>query len=83
MDFRIAYLESARAEFARYRNPGRKALDALSLVQAVNRQISHYAYHIGQIVLLAKQFRGAEWVTLSVAKGKSAEYSQGDYTKPQ
>lgn len=53
-----------------------------SLVQAINRQISHYAYHVGQIVILAKQFRGPEWASLSLPKGKSRELTQGNYTKP-
>ncbi len=56
--------------------------EAHSLLQAINRQISHYAYHVGQLVLLAKQFRGSSWVTLSVAKGQSA-HARGDYTRPQ
>jgi hypothetical protein len=56
--------------------------EPLSLVQAINRQVSHYAYHVGQIVILAKQFRGAEWASLSLPKGKSREHTQGNYTKP-
>lgn len=44
-----------------------------SVLQAINRQVAHYAYHIGQIVFLAKHWKGAEWKTLSIAKGKSAE----------
>ena len=44
-----------------------------SVLQAINRQVAHYSYHIGQIVLLAKHWKGAEWRTLSVPKGKSAE----------
>lgn len=44
-----------------------------SVLQAINRQVAHYSYHIGQIVLLAKHWKGAEWKTLSVPKGKSAE----------
>lgn len=39
-----------------------------SVLQAVNRQVTHYAYHVGQIVLLAKHFRGSEWVSLSIPK---------------
>lgn len=46
-----------------------------TVVQAVNRQISHYAYHAGQIVLLARHFAGAKWTTLSVAKGASAAFN--------
>ena len=47
-----------------------------SVVEAINRQLTHYAYHIGQIVLLAKHFRSAEWKTLSVPKNRSAEFNQ-------
>ena len=47
-----------------------------SIVEAINRQLTHYAYHIGQIVLLAKHFRSADWKTLSVPKNKSAEFNQ-------
>ncbi len=43
--------------------------------QAILRQLTHYSYHIGQIVLLAKQIKKEEWKTLSVAKGKSKEFN--------
>lgn len=44
---------------------------AHSVMQAINRQVAHYAYHCGQIVMLAKHFRSGEWKTLSIARGKS------------
>ncbi|HSK71193.1 MAG TPA: DUF1572 family protein [Pyrinomonadaceae bacterium] len=47
-----------------------------TIVEAINRQLTHYAYHIGQIVLLAKHFRSENWQTLSVPKNKSAEFNQ-------
>ncbi len=47
-----------------------------TVVEAINRQLTHYAYHTGQIVLLAKHFRSAEWKTLSVPKNRSAEFNQ-------
>jgi hypothetical protein len=47
-----------------------------SVTQAINRQLAHYAYHIGQIVLLAKHFRSEEWKTLTVPKNKSSEFNQ-------
>jgi hypothetical protein len=43
-----------------------------SVLQAVNRQVAHYAYHVGQIIFLAKHWKGSEWKTLSVPKGQSA-----------
>lgn len=47
-----------------------------SVVEAINRQLTHYSYHVGQIVLLAKHFRLAEWKTLSVPKNSSAAFNQ-------
>ena len=45
-----------------------------TVLQAINRQIAHYAHHIGQIVFLAKHFRASDWKTLSIARGKSQNY---------
>src|ERR1044071_1639161 len=45
-------------------------------VQAINRQMTHYAYHIGQIVFLAKHFRSAEWKSLSIPKNRSVEFNR-------
>ncbi len=42
-----------------------------TVVQAINRQLSHYSAHVGQIVLLAKHFAGANWQTLSIPKAKA------------
>jgi hypothetical protein len=47
-----------------------------SVLQAINRQIAHYAQHTGQIVFLAKHFRSSEWETLSVPRGKSGEFNR-------
>jgi len=44
-----------------------------SVMQAVNRQIAHYAYHVGQIVYLSRHFARDEWKSLSIPKKKSAE----------
>jgi hypothetical protein len=46
-----------------------------TVLQAINRQIAHYANHIGQIVYLAKHFKSSEWQSLSVPKNKSAGLS--------
>jgi hypothetical protein len=48
-----------------------------SILRAINRQIAHYAYHVGQLVFLAKHFAGSRWETLSVARGKSEEFTKG------
>jgi len=45
-----------------------------TVLQAINRQIAHYAQHIGQIVFLAKHLRSNAWKTLSIPRGKSEEY---------
>jgi len=46
-----------------------------TIVMAINRQLMHYSYHIGQIVFLAKHFRSSEWSSLSIPRNKSAEFN--------
>jgi hypothetical protein len=48
--------------------------EAHTVLQAINRQIAHYAGHVGQIVFLAKHLRSSEWKTLTIARGKSEEF---------
>ena len=48
---------------------------AHTVVQAINRQLAHYAYHVGQIVYLAKHFKSNDWQSLSIPKNKSVEIS--------
>lgn len=58
---------------------GREVLirgEAHSVLQAINRQLCHYAYHVGQIVILAKQGRKGDWLSLSVPRGKSENFNQ-------
>ena len=47
-----------------------------SVMQAINRQIAHYSYHIGQIVFLAKHLNASGWKSLSVPRNKSAEFNR-------
>lgn len=47
-----------------------------TVVQAIDRQLSHHPYHIGQIVFLAKHFRSSDWKSLSIPKNKSAEFNK-------
>lgn len=47
-----------------------------TVLRAINRQLTHYAYHAGQIVFLAKHFASADWQTLSVARGKTVEFNR-------
>jgi hypothetical protein len=49
--------------------------EAHSVMQAINRQMAHYGMHTGQIILLAKHFKGADWQTLTIPKNKSASYN--------
>ena len=46
-----------------------------SVMQAINRQIAHYSYHVGQIVYVAKHLSGSKWQTLTVPKKESAEFN--------
>ncbi len=48
--------------------------EAHSVLEAINRQTTHYAAHVGQIVLLAKHYAGDAWQTLSIPRGKSKEF---------
>lgn len=47
-----------------------------SVLQAINRQITHCAYHAGQVVFLSKHFRSTQWKTLSIPRNKSGEFSR-------
>jgi len=47
-----------------------------TVVEALNRQLTHYSYHVGQIVLLAKHFKSASWNSLSIPKNRSAEFNK-------
>lgn len=47
-----------------------------SVVQAIQRQVSHYGYHVGQIVYAAKAYKSADWQTLSIARNRSAAFNE-------
>jgi hypothetical protein len=49
--------------------------EPLTVLQAINRQLTHYPYHVGQIVYVAKHHAGSSWRSLSIPKGKSAEFN--------
>ena len=55
--------------------------EPLTVIDAINRQLAHYPHHIGQIVFLGRMIRGNEWKTLSIAKGQSLQFNQGDHHK--
>ncbi len=50
--------------------------EAHTVMQAVNRQVAHYAHHVGQIVMLAKHLGHDRWESLSVPRNQSAEFNQ-------
>ena len=49
--------------------------EGLLVVDAINRQLAHYPYHVGQIVFLGKLIKGNAWKNLSIEKGASAEFN--------
>lgn len=57
------------------RNEGQTAMDA------INRQLAHYPYHIGQIVFYAKMLKQNEWNSLSIPKNKSNDYNADKFSK--
>ncbi len=50
--------------------------ESLTVVDAINRQLAHYPYHIGQIVYLARMIKKQDWYSLSIPKGQSQQYNQ-------
>jgi hypothetical protein len=53
------------------------------VVDAINRQLSHYAYHVGQIVFIGKMLCNEEWTSLSIPRGKSGEYNARKFSEPK
>jgi hypothetical protein len=47
-----------------------------SVMQAINRQVAHYASHCGQIIMLAKHFAGEQWKAVTIPKNKSADFNR-------
>lgn len=52
-----------------------------TVVEAINRQLAHYPYHVGQLVFLAKLLAADKWKSLSIPKNKSQEYNQEKFSK--
>ena len=52
-----------------------------SVIEAINRQLAHYPYHIGQIVFYAKMLKNSEWTSLSIPKNKSNSYNSEKFSK--
>ena len=55
--------------------------EELTVTDALNRQLAHYPYHVGQIVYIGRMIKKEEWKTLSIAKGKSDEFNSKMNTK--
>lgn len=45
-----------------------------TVIDAIERQMAHYGYHVGQIVYVGKMLKGEDWKTLSIARGQSEDY---------
>lgn len=54
-----------------------------TVVEAINRQMAHYAYHVGQMTYIARMIKGADWQSLSIPRGESAAYNQAKFAKPK
>ncbi|MCB4808300.1 DUF1572 domain-containing protein [Tamlana sp. 62-3] len=52
-----------------------------TVIEAINRQLAHYSYHIGQIVFLGKLLKGYEWKSLSIPKGDSKTYNASKFSQ--
>jgi len=52
-----------------------------TVTEAINRQMMHYAYHVGQIVFLGKLIKGGDWQPLSIPKGQSKSYNKNKFEK--
>ena len=54
-----------------------------TITEAINRQLAHYSYHVGQIVFIGKMLCNDNWNSLSIPKGKSKEYNADKFSKPK
>ncbi len=52
-----------------------------TVTEAINRQLAHYSYHVGQIVFLGKLIQGENWKSLSIPKGNSTKYNNEKFSK--
>lgn len=55
--------------------------DGHTVIEAINRQLAHYPYHIGQMVFVAKMLKNEDWQTLSIARNKSADYNNRKFSQ--
>ncbi len=55
--------------------------EPLSVIDAINRQLAHYPYHVGQIIHIAKTIKAKNWQNLSIPKGGSPGNNSGEQVK--
>lgn len=55
--------------------------DGHTVMEAINRQLAHYPYHVGQIVFIAKMIVGSQWKSLSITRHKSTDYNAQKFEK--
>jgi hypothetical protein len=55
--------------------------EPLIVIDAINRQLAHYPYHVGQIVYIGRMLKDQQWKSLSIEPGRSAEYNASDSIK--
>ena len=52
-----------------------------TVTEAINRQLCHYSYHVGQMVFMGRMLLGSDWESLSIPKGGSASYNEKTFAK--
>jgi hypothetical protein len=52
-----------------------------TVTEAINRQVAHYAYHVGQIVFIGKMIKGKDWESISIPRGKSQQFNADKFSK--
>lgn len=67
--------EDQLAQIVYIRNEGH------SVMEAINRQLCHYIYHVGQIVFIGKIIKGTDWISPTIPKGKSKEFNKEKFSK--
>ena len=54
-----------------------------TITEAINRQLSHYPYHVGQMVFIGKMVKNNQWQSLSIPRGQSGSYNDEKFSKPK
>jgi hypothetical protein len=54
-----------------------------TVVEAINRQLAHYAYHVGQMAYIGRMIKGDDWQSLSIPRGNSAAYNAEKFARPR